>query len=196
MNEALITQIQKQLKNNLTKHRMTHTMGVAYTAASLGMRYETDIEKCFVAGLLHDCAKYVPEPEMLQLCRKNNVAVTAFEEQAMYLLHAKVGAILAKADYGINDKDILNAITYHTTGRTDMSLLEKIIFVADYIEPNRKELPNMAKIRSIAFTDIDRAVYTVAKNVTDYLKDSGRPIDESTYQTMNFYKELTAGIED
>lgn len=188
MNEELITNIRKKLKENLTKHRMTHTNGVAYTAASLGMRYEMDIEKCYIAGLLHDCAKYVPEEEMVKLCKKHNIEVSPFEEQATYLLHAKVGAILAKKDYGIDDSDILNAITYHTTGRSAMSQLEKVIFVADYIEPNRKELPNLAKIRALAFTDIDKAIYMIARDTVDYLISSNRPIDETTYETMNFYK--------
>lgn len=190
MNEELISSIRKQLKDNLTKHRMTHTNGVAYTAASLAMRYETNIEQCYIAGLLHDCAKYVPEDKMVELCEKNNVTVTDFEKKATYLLHAKVGAILAKKDYGITDKEILSAITYHTTGRASMSLIEKIIFVADYIEPNRKDLPNLANIRREAFVDIDKAIYMIACDTVEYLKDTSRPIDETTYETMNYYKQF------
>lgn len=188
MNEELIASIRKQLKDNLTRHRMTHTDGVAYTAASLGMRYEMDIEKCYIAGLLHDCAKYVPEDKMIQLCKKHNVRVTPFEEKSTYLLHGKVGAILAKKDYGVDDAEILNAITYHTTGRAAMSMLEKVIFVADYIEPNRRQLPNLAKIRSMAFVDIDKAIYMITRDTVDYLTVANRPIDETTYETMNFYK--------
>ncbi|MGN0480761.1 MAG: bis(5'-nucleosyl)-tetraphosphatase (symmetrical) YqeK [Lachnospiraceae bacterium] len=188
MNEELINGIKKNLKNSLTKHRMTHTEGVAYTAASLGMRYEMDIEKCYIAGLLHDCAKYVPEDKMIELCKKHNVNITPFEEKSTYLLHGKVGAILAKKDYKISDEDILNAITYHTTGRAGMSMLEKIIFVADYIEPNRREIPNIARIRSMAFIDIDKAIYMIARDTVDYLTQSNRPIDDTTYETMNFYK--------
>lgn len=192
MNEEKISAIQKKLKENLTKHRMTHTIGVAYTAAALGMRYMADIEKCFTAGLLHDCAKYIPEEKMIKLCRKHNVEVTAFEEKAAYLLHAKAGAILAMTEYDVCDTEILSAITYHTTGKPDMSLLEKIIFVADYIEPNRKEIKGINEFRNMAFTDIDRAIYIITKNQIDYLKESKRPIDETTIRTMEFYGRLTA----
>lgn len=189
MDQDRITAIKKQLKENLTKTRMLHTDGVAYTAASLGMRYGLDIEKCYIAGLLHDCAKYVPEEDMVKLCHKHNVEVTAFEEKATYLLHAKVGAILAKKDYGIKDEEILSSITYHTTGNADMSPLEKVIFVADYIEPNRKELPNLANIRQMAFIDIDKAIYLIAHDTIDYLKETNRPIDETTIETMNYYQK-------
>lgn len=189
MNEEQIHKIRKKLKGQLSKHRLLHTEGVAYTAGCLAMCYKADMEQAILAGLLHDCAKYVPDSQMMDLCYQYGVTVTPFEKQAPYLLHAKAGAILAKVSYGIDDKEILNAIRYHTTGRADMTLLEKIIFTADYIEPHREELPNLKSIRAQAYVNLDDAIYMIARDILDYLNTQNRPIDETTYETYNFYKK-------
>lgn len=191
MDEELISSIRKKLKDTLSKHRFTHTKGVAYTAANLAMRYDYDIEKAFIAGLLHDCAKSMPEEQMVKLCLKNDVEITEFEMQAQYLLHAKAGSIIAKKEFGINDKEILSAIKYHTTGHDNMTMLEKIIFVADYIEPHRKELPNMASIRKACYEDLDLGVYMIARDTLEYLKSQNKAIDETTNLTYKYYKNVT-----
>lgn len=105
------------------------------------------------------------------------------------LIHAKLGAYLAEHEYGIRDESILNAITYHTTGRPDMTMLEKIIYIADYIEPNRKIIPGLDEVRRLSFTDINQAVCLSAGATTRYLKNGGKSVDPMTIQTYNFYKK-------
>ena len=149
-----LKQISRKLSKILKKDRYNHTLGVMYTAASLAMCYGADIRKAMTAGLLHDCGKYLSAEEQIRLCRKKNISLTESELEMPALVHAKLGAYLARHEYGITDPDILDAITYHTTGRPDMTLLEKIVYIADYIEPNRKEIPGLDQIRRIVFTDI------------------------------------------
>ena len=105
------------------------------------------------------------------------------------LIHAKLGAYLARHEYGVKDKDVLSAVTYHTTGRPDMTMLEKIIYIADYIEPNRKEIPGLSEVRYLAFTDIDQAVCRSAGATTRYLESGGKSVDPMTIKTYNFYKK-------
>ena len=127
-----------------------HTIGVAYTSVCLAMRYGEDLHKAELAGLLHDCAKCIPDDIKLDKCKRNNIPITKAQEQSPSLLHAKLGAFIAADHYRIKDQDILNAIENHTTGRPAMSLLEKIVFVADYIEPRRikrQTCPNCVKWR-------------------------------------------------
>ena len=122
--------------------------------------------------------------EVDRICRKNGIEVTDVEERNPYLLHAKVGAFLAKKKYGIENQDIINAIRNHTTGRENMSLLEKIIFIADYIEPGRKQAKNLLEIRKMAFEDIDHALITILQETVNYLKKSGKETDPLTEKTL------------
>ncbi len=186
MNEK-VREIRKKIKKMLDSDRYQHTLGVAYTAADLAMRYRLDPETLFTAGLLHDCAKNIPNEEKYALCRKYKIELNEVEKKAPYLLHSKLGAYIAEKDFGIKDPEILNAIRYHTTGRPDMSLTEKIIFIADYIEINRTEAPNLTDIREMAFTDIDKAVKKVLIDTLDYLSKGDRPVDPTTKETYDFY---------
>lgn len=185
--------IKKYLKKKLTKERYRHTVGVAYTAVSMAMRYNPNqensefLEKAYIAGMLHDCAKCMEHEKKIQLCKENNIPCTSFELEHPYLLHAKVGAYIAQTKFDIKDEDILNAITWHTTGRPGMSLLEKIIFIADYIEPGRRPIPGINEVRQTAFTDIDEAMKLILKHTLDYLKNSGSSIDEMTQKTYDSY---------
>ena len=133
-----ILEIQNQLRKKQTERRFLHILGVQYTSASLAMRYGADMHKASMAGLLHDCAKHMTADKLIKICERHNIEITEAEHKSPYLRHAKVGAYLASAKYGICDEDILNAICCHTTGKPAMTLLEKIVFVADYIEPSRK----------------------------------------------------------
>ena len=173
----------------LDSDRYQHTLGVAYTAAALAMRYRLDPERLFTAGLLHDCAKNIPNDEKYALCKKYKIKLNEVEKKAPYLLHAKLGAYMAEHDFGITDKEILDSIRYHTTGRPGMSLSEKIIFTADYIEINRDEAPNLEEIREMAFTDIDKAVKKILIDTLDYLSKGARPVDPTTKETYDYYAE-------
>lgn len=180
--------IKKELSKKLKKERYEHTVGVMYTAASLAMRYEADIEKALLAGLLHDCGKFCPPKEQIRLCEKYGIFLTDSELKMPALIHAKFGAFLAEHEYGVTDREILNAIACHTTGRPDMTMLEKIIYIADYIEPNRRPIQGLKEIRTTVFQDIDRAVYLSASKTLQYLKDSRKEADPLTAGTCEYYK--------
>lgn len=184
-----LKEIKKDLAKKLKKERFEHTEGVMYTAAALAMRYDEDIEKALTAGLLHDCGKFCPPKDQIKLCEKKEILLTDSEKEMPALIHAKLGAYLAEHEYGIRDESILNAITYHTTGRPDMTMLEKIIYIADYIEPNRKIIPGLDEVRRLSFTDINQAVCLSAGATTRYLKNGGKSVDPMTIQTYNFYKK-------
>ena len=183
-----ITKIRRKMMTELDKDRYEHTLGVMYTAASLAMRYDEDIEKALIAGLLHDCAKCLSGDTKIKLCKKYHLNVSEVEKENPSLLHAKLGAFLAAKKYHIKDKDIINAIASHTTGCPHMSLLDKIIYIADYIEPGRKELPNMAEVRKLAFTDIDACLYRILKDSLEYLTGMNVPIDPMTEKKYLYYK--------
>ncbi|MCI5611530.1 MAG: bis(5'-nucleosyl)-tetraphosphatase (symmetrical) YqeK [Roseburia sp.] len=185
--------IKKYLKKHLTKERYHHTVGVAYTAMSMAMKYNPQPDnnefmiKAEIAGLLHDCAKCMDNDKKIRICNKNQISYSKIEAENPYLLHGKVGAYIARKEFDILDEDILNAITWHTTGRPDMSLLEKIIFVADYIEPSRRPITELNLIRQLAFTDIDQAVIKILENTLKYLNEKGNPIDDMTQKTYDSY---------
>ncbi len=188
MSEAYdLKKIKKKLKNELDESRYEHTIGVMDTAACLAMRYGADLTQALVAGLLHDCAKCIPNDEKLKLCRKNGIEVTPFEEKALFLLHAKLGAWMAEHEYHVSDPAILSAIACHTTGKPDMSLLDKIVFIADYIEPGRNKAPGLPEIRRLSFTDIDQALIRILSDTLDYLASSNDPIDPATQNVLDYY---------
>ena len=190
MNRYNIMKLQKKLQKELDEDRYCHTLGVMYTSAALAMRYGEDMEKAQVAGLLHDCAKCIPNEKKKKLCEKYKIPVTQVEEGAPFLLHAKLGAYLAKTKYNVSDPEILQAITWHTTGKPDMTLLEKIVFLADYIEPARYKAAHLHEIRDIAFVDIDQAVYMTLRDTLRYLESGIGAVDEMTKSAYVYYKEL------
>lgn len=187
--EASLSHLRKAMKKIQKKKRFEHTLGVEYTAAALAMRYESPIQEARLAGLLHDCTKCLPDEKQLAICKKHDIVITEVEHRNPFLLHAKTGAWMAGEKYGIQNPGIISAIRYHTTGKPDMSLLEKIIFVSDYIEPNRRMASNarLEEIRKLAFTDLDEAVRQILQGTLDYLKASGREIDAVTEVTYAYY---------
>lgn len=189
MTEELL-EIRKKLEKKLKKERYEHTVGVMYTAASLAMRYQTDIQKALTAGLLHDCGKFCSPDEQIILCNKKGIKLSEAELAMPALIHAKLGAYLAEHKYHITDQEILDSITYHTTGRPGMSMLEKIIYIADYIEPNRREIPGLKEIRSIVFQDIDRAVCLSAAGTIRFLRKGEKEVDPMTIRTYQYYNNL------
>ena len=180
--------LQKQMKEELSEDRFEHTLGVMYTAESLAMRYGVDMTKAAVAGLLHDCAKCIPNSQKIRLCKKHNLEVTENEEKNPSLLHAKLGALLAQKAYGVNDPEILSAIRWHTTGKPDMTMLEMIVYMADYIEPNRDKAPNLREIRKLSFEDLEEALYQVLESTLSYLSDRPDSVDPMTQLSFDFYK--------
>ena len=183
-----IKKIRKKMEKTLDPKRFEHTLGVAYTAAALAMCYEVDINKAQTAGLLHDCAKCMSNEKKLLICEKHHIPVNDVEKKNPFLLHAKVGSYLAMKQFCIHDQDIINAILNHTTGRPGMSQLEKIIYIADYIEPGRKQAPNLTQVRRMAFQYLDKALLQILGDTLKYLNSIDSPIDPMTQKTYEFYQ--------
>ena len=178
----------KELESELAYGRFIHTLDVAATAANLAMCYSADLDKAEVAGLLHDCAKCMSLGKMLKVCDKAGTDLSEFEKNSVSLLHSKAGAVLAESRYGVRDEDTLNAIRFHTTGRPGMSLLEKIVFVADYIEPGRDSAPNLPQVRKLAYESIDDCVLQILKDTLRYLATTGSAVDPMTQKTYEYYR--------
>lgn len=184
------------LQIKLKPSRYEHSMGVAYTAACLAMRYGADSCKAFRAGILHDCGKYLDGEASIRFCEDNGIPMT--ESEVMKpgaLLHAKTGAYIASNEYGEEDREIIDAILTHTVGDVDMSILQKIIFVSDYIEPNRRMLPRMEEIRNLAFSDIDKCIVAIYESTFSYLEsnpDLGA-VDDRSRTAYEYYRKL---VED
>ncbi len=183
--------IEDKLKKNLDENRYRHTLGVAYTACALAFSYGYDHEKARLSGLMHDCAKCIPKEKRIPLCEKYGIELTECEKKNTALIHSKLGVVIAKRDYGIEDTEILNAIRWHTTGKPSMSVLEKIIYIADYIEPNRdNSLVIKSSIRELAFKDLDKCCEAIMDEIIKYIKSTGALIDEKTLEAYNYYHKL------
>lgn len=185
-----IVKLRKKVKRCLDRERYEHTMGVMHTAGCLAMRYEEDMEKAIIAGLLHDCAKTISNDEKLKLCKKYHLDISPVEARNPGLLHAKLGAFISWKKYHIEDRSIIQAIAAHTTGRPNMTLLDKIIYIADYIEPGRDEAPNLPDVRALAFIDLDACLYRILEDSLTYLKEKGVAIDPMTEKTYLYYKNV------
>lgn len=187
METVELKKIRKAMEKVQDAKRFEHTLGVAYTAAALAMCHDVSIKDAQLAGLLHDCAKCLSDEKKLAICEKHNIAVSEVEKRNPYLLHAKVGSFLAMHEYHVENQDIINAILNHTTGRPGMSQLEKIIFIADYIEPHRKKLANLPEVRKLAFVDLDKALVRILGDMLVYLESGDGEIDPMTRKTYEYY---------
>ena len=185
-----LIEIRKKLKKVQDKDRYEHTKGVMYTAGCLAMAYGYDMQKAMLAGLLHDCAKCIPNKKKLKMCSQHHIPVSEFEQEHPFLLHAKLGAYVAKAKYDVTDENILSAITWHTTGKPEMTLLEKIVYIADYIEPKRDKAPNLAIVRKLAFQDLDECMYKILGDTLAYLEENPKDIDNATKDALLYYRDL------
>ncbi len=184
-----LNEIRKKLKKELDKERYEHTKGVMYTAGCLAMANGYSIDKAMLAGLLHDCAKCISNEEKIHICEKHDILITRAERENPTLLHAKAGVVLAEEKYGVCDPEILHAIKVHTTGEPDMSLLDKILYVADYIEPKRDKARHLEYIRKLAFEDLDACVAEILYDTLYFLKGKKGAIDPTTQLTYEFYKQ-------
>ena len=166
--------ILERLQRTLTVHRYHHTLGVADTAERLAARFGVDPHRARLAGLLHDCAKSLPYGEMVRLVKAEAPEIDEQELESEPVLHAPAGMALAKRDFGVRDPAILQAIRRHTLGGPDMTAMDALIYVADFIEPGRKPFPGLKEVREAAETDIFEAMRMSAKYSTDYLISRGK----------------------
>ena len=181
-----IEEITKVLSNELSETRFKHTLGVAETAKILAEKWGADADAAYLAGLVHDCAKEIPVEQMVELLEKNGYCCDEMERESSNILHAPLGSIIAKEKFGVEDEDVLNAVRYHTLGRAQMSLLEKIIYVADFIEPGRK-YKEVQFVRDLAYVDIDKAVLKEADIVIKYIIDKGGVLHTESVRTRNSF---------
>lgn len=175
--------MEKVIKQMLSPKRYEHSIGVANTARQLAQLYGEDADKAELAGIVHDIAKELPKEELLKLCEKGGIAVNEIEAQNPTLLHGPAGAVLI-GDYGIDDEDIKNAVRYHTVGRGQMSVLEKIIYLADIIEPSR-DFPEVEELRALAQKDLDAAMARCVLYLIGWNMSKGMLIHKNTIDLWN-----------
>lgn len=183
----LLEQLRKCMKSILSDKRYQHSIGVEEVCYDLALLHGEDTMKASISGILHDCAKYMTDKELMLECEKYNMPISEVERKLPSLLHCKLGALYARERYGIEDEYILDAITYHTTGRPAMTKLEKILFIADYIEPNRKNISNIDYIREVAYDNLNKALLIILRQTLDYLNENKNIISPKTKETYDYY---------
>lgn len=181
----MIEKIKKDLIENISMDRYEHTLRVVKTCEKLAEIYGVNLEKTTLAALLHDSARFTSKEKMYKLAEKFDILK---DENFIYnsaLIHAHLAAEIAKEKYAIVDEDVLNAIKYHTTGRENMTLLEKIIFIGDYIEPSRK-FEGIDKIRALAYKDIDKSVLLALNTSLKFLIENDKLVSEYSLKSRNY----------
>lgn len=173
----------KIVKEQITEHRYNHTLGVMHTAIELAEKYGADLQKAELAAIFHDYAKFRPKEEMAAIIEREGMDPRLLSAHSE-LWHAPVGAYLVQTEVGIDDPEVLDAIRYHTSGRVGMTPLDKVVYLADYIEPGR-HFPKVEKVRKLAKEDLDEAVIKAVKNTIKFLMKRNKPIFPDTFDTYN-----------
>ncbi len=159
-----------RLKSAQVERRFKHTLGVAAEAVRLAPRFGVDPERAYIAGLLHDCAKNFTDEQVKDYCERYGVTLDPYCKTEKALIHGFLGATVARVDYGIEDQEILDAIYYHTTGRPNMTPMEKLIYIADMTEPGR-EIEQSQQIRELVEIDIDEAlIYAIGCSIKHVIR--------------------------
>ena len=170
----------------LDPRRIPHVLGTEETAAALALRWGADEESARRAALLHDCTKKFDKELQLALCRQYGIEPDAAERREGKLLHAITGAAVAYADFGVSG-EVRDAIRWHTTGKADMTLLEKIIYLADYIEPTR-DFCDLTELRRLAFEDLDGALLLGFTMAVEDLAKKGMPVHPNSVLARDYLK--------
>ncbi len=188
MYQELRKDILKWVESRLKPKRFQHTLGVEETAVLLAHTFGEDPQEASLAALLHDNAKNLDQEELYMLCQKHYPEYRLTEEYAS-VFHAFAGAVTAKEKYPELSDEVLQAICFHTTGRPQMSTLEKIIYAADYAEPGREPFPGLELIRERLFQDLDDGVRRMLQQTVDYVKMKKKKIHPLTLMTLDYYNE-------
>lgn len=185
----------KKLKKTLDTQRYAHTLGVEETAIQMARAFGVDERKASLAGLLHDCAKCCSLQEMSAYVQNDSVARSVDESMrsSRALMHGPAGAARARKEYGVSDPEVLSAIRYHTTGCAAMSDLDKIIYLADMIEPGRKEYPGLAEVRALCRTDLNGAMRLALSQSAAYVGENRQALHPDT---QNALRALTQPIQE
>ena len=176
--------VMEKLKEWIDEKRLNHSLGVSRCAVELAGYYGADVGKAELAGMLHDCAKGLSFERSLELAKEFGIEFDMIFKMNPALLHAPLGSYLARDVFGIQDVEILEAIACHTTGKKDMTLLEKVLCLADYIEEGRN-FPGVEKIRELAFVDINRALLTGLEMSIQAVLKSGMLLHPMTVGARN-----------
>lgn len=176
--------IKNSIINMLSPKRFSHSLNVEKEAVKLGRIYGVDEQKCKLAGISHDCAKQFNNEALIVNAKKYEINIDEIQYNFPGLLHGPVGAMYVKENFGIQDEDILNSITYHTTGRVNMSLLEKIIYLADIIEESR-DFPEIKEIRRISTQNLDEALILSCNCTLKYIMKNNSLIHPLTIEFRN-----------
>ena len=173
----------------LKAKRIPHVLGTEQTAKALAEKYGADVEKARFAALLHDSTKRLSMEEQLAMCEHYHIELDELEKKALKLLHAKTGAALARDVFGADD-EIYNAILWHTTGKANMTLLEKVIYLADYIEPNR-DFDGVEDLRKVVWEDLDKGLEMGLAMTVEEMEQMGNPVHHNTLQALEYLRGHT-----
>ncbi len=173
-----------KLKQYLDEDRYIHSIEVMNLSVELARRYGENEQKAAVAGILHDCAKCLPHDKMMEMCLKYNADIDSIMMEEKALIHGPLGERMARYVFDIQDFDILMSIKYHSTGRKDMTLLDKIIYIADYIEPGRS-FSGIDEIRAQVKVNLDRAILMAIDNTIQFILSKGALIHPYTIDARN-----------
>ena len=186
LKKLTLQQLRPVALSYLKHRRIPHVLGTEEEAVRLAERYGADVEKARVAALLHDCTKKLSMEEQLELCEHYGIQLDELEQQALKLLHAKTGAAIARDVFGVDD-EIYRAIWWHTTGHADMTLLEKIIYLADYIEPTR-DFPGVDALRQTCYRDLDEGLLMGLEMTIEEMTNMGNPVHHATVEARDALK--------
>lgn len=178
-------QIEDYLKLNLNKQRYEHSLRVRDTAILMARHYNVPENKAALAGLVHDCAKNMKGNDLIELIEDHGNTIDEVCRYSPDIMHGLAGAIIAEDVMGIADRDVLNAVTYHTTGKENMSILEKIIYLADYIEPLRN-FPKVEELRELSYKNLDDALLLSFDNTISYVLSRGQLLHKDTLAARNY----------
>ena len=183
-----------KLKKALDHQRFEHTLGVEKTARDMARIFGEDEEKAALAGLLHDCAKCMPLEKMIKAAKHEDVDDVMKESKA--LMHAVAGRSVAREIYNVEDETVLDAIRWHTTGRANMTALDKIIYLADMIEPCRKPYPGLEELRKLCMEDLDKAMHRALCMSLEHVKEQGKTLHPDTMAALAAYEPILNGKQE
>ena len=188
-------EMHRKLRSTQKERRYFHTMGVVKEAVRLAPKFGIEVEKAKIAALLHDCAKNFEQDRFLEIAAEYGVTLDEYALKEPALVHAFLGAAVAYRDYGVTDKEILDAIYYHTTARANMTNLEKLIYIADMIEPGRT-MPQAEELRKKVETNLDDAlIYAIDCSIKHVIK-KGRLIHPDSIHARNYLIERRDELSD
>lgn len=179
-------EIYAKVQETLSEKRFMHSIGVVSCAEGLAEIFDYNIEKARIAAITHDYAKELSGEELISIAREHNVDIDVVTQQEPKLLHGSVGAILARRDLDIKDEEILNAISCHTTGRANMTILDKIIYLADVIEDGRTFYPGLENTRSMAQKDLNKAMLMAIDKSIHYIVSIKSLLHPMTIEARNW----------